>query len=182
LNQEDDDGTPDPQDSERSVEALERTVDRFGGWVQFADAKAGAVLVLLGLGLADLLDHAGRLAHAHVLRSDWGDAATALFWIALALAAVVVAEASRALFPRVKAKTHSVYFFGSVANYPSGSAFATAVTDLPPAAVAEQMAEQAWELARIATRKFERLRMAYWFALAFLAAWALARCAMALAV
>jgi hypothetical protein len=164
-----------------AIDALERTVERFGGWVQFADAKAGAVLVLLGLGLADLLDHASGLAHAHKLRSDWGNLATALFWLALVCAATVVLEASRALFPRVKARTHSVFFFGSVAEYDSGASYAGVATALTPTEVAVQMADQAWELARIATVKFSRLRTAYWFALAFLTAWALARCSLALA-
>jgi hypothetical protein len=168
--------------ADAAIEALERSVDRFGGWVQFGDAKAGGVLVLLGLGLADLVDHAARLLHAHKLRSEWGVVASALFWIALALAVIVVVEASRALFPRVKAKTHSVFFFGSVAEYESGAAYAAVATGLSPAQVAEQMAEQAWELSRIASQKFSRVRSAYGFVLAFLVAWALSRLVLTLAV
>ena len=47
--------------------------------------------------------------------------------------------------------------------------------------VADQLGEQAWELARIASRKFERTRYAYWLVLAFLSAWAVARSALAVA-
>jgi hypothetical protein len=171
----------DQEPSAQAVEALERTVDRFGGWVQFGDAKAGGVLVLLGLGMTDLLDHAGLLAHAHEMRSRWGIVASVMFWLALASGVIVVVEASRALFPRVKARTHSAFFFGSVAEYESGTSYAAVATRLSPEQVAEQMAEQAWELARIARRKFARTRKAYGVALVFLAAWALARCALALA-
>jgi hypothetical protein len=48
--------------------------------------------------------------------------------------------------------------------------------------IADQLVEQAWELATIASRKFERVRLGYWFVLAFLAAWATARTALGLAV
>jgi hypothetical protein len=162
------------------TEAIERTVDRFATWVQFGDAKAGGVLALLVLGTADLIGHAGRLVRAHELRSCWGAVATAFFWIALALAVGVVFEVSRALFPRVRAKTHSVYYFGSVAEYDSGAAYASKTMGLSADEVTQHMAAQAWELARIASRKFQRVRMAYWLVLAFLGAWALARCALAL--
>jgi hypothetical protein len=163
------------------IEVLERTVERFAGWVQFGDAKAAGVLLLLGIGLADLLTHADPLLHAHRLRSDWGDVATFTFLAALALAVLVVIEVSRALFPRVKATTHSAFFFGSASTYPTGSAYTASFLGLRAKDIAEQLGEQAWELARIATRKFERTRHAYWLALAFLTAWAVARSAMAMA-
>jgi hypothetical protein len=163
------------------IEALERTVERFAGWVQFGDAKAGGVLVLLGIGLADLLTHADPLVHAHRLRSTWGDVATAAFIASLALAVLVVIEISRALFPRVKATTHSAFFFGSASAYPTGSAYTAAFLGLTAEDVAAQLGEQAWELARIAGRKFERTRHAYWLVLGFLVAWAVARSALAVA-
>jgi Pycsar effector protein len=163
------------------IEALERTVERFAGWVQFGDAKAAGVLVLLGIALADLLTHADPLVHGHRLRSNWGDVATVAFIAALAVAALVVIEVSRALFPRVKATTHSAFFFGSASTYPTGSAYTESFLDLTAKDVADQLGEQAWELARIASRKFERTRHAYWLVLAFLSAWAVARSALAMA-
>jgi hypothetical protein len=167
--------------TEWTFAALERTTERFAGWVQFADAKAAGVLVLLGLGLADLLDHAGRLSHAHRLTSAWGTLASVALWAALALALVTVVETSRALFPRIAPVRKSAFFFGSVAEYKSGAEYASALTELSLPQATEQLAEQAWELSRIASRKFARLRLSYWFVLAFLAAWALARTALALA-
>lgn len=167
--------------TQSQIEALERTVERFAGWVQFGDAKAAGVLVLLGIALADLLTHADPLVHAHRLRSSWGDVATVMFIAALALAVLVVIEVSRALFPRVKATTHSAFFFGSVSTYPTGSAYTASFLDLTAQDIADQLGEQAWELARIASRKFERTRRAYWLVLAFLTAWAMARSAMGLA-
>jgi hypothetical protein len=44
-----------------AFEALERAADRVSSWVQFGNAKAAGVLVWLGLGLTDLLNHAARL-------------------------------------------------------------------------------------------------------------------------
>jgi hypothetical protein len=171
------DGAP----SETQIEALERTVERFAGWVQFGDAKAGGVLVLLGIGLADLLTHADPLLHAHRLHSKWGDVATITFIAALALAVVVVIKVSRALFPRVKATTHSAFFFGSASNYPTGAAYTAAFLALTANEVAEQLGEQAWELARIANGKFAHTRHAYWLVVAFLSAWAVARSTLGLA-
>jgi hypothetical protein len=163
------------------VEILKWTVERFASWVQFGDAKAGAVLLLLGLGLTDLLGKAGRLEHAHRLKSDWGDVATGSFILALALAAVVVLKGSRALFPRLKATTPSIFYFGSASEYASGPAYKADVVSLSRDAQTTHLAEQAWELARIAHQKFHRTRHAYWFAVAFLAAWSAARIAEALA-
>jgi len=172
-----DDGAP----TQGQIEALERTVERFAGWVQFGDAKAAGVLVLLGVGLADLLTHADPLLHAHRLHSNWGDVATVAFIAALALAVLVVIEVSRALFPRVKATAHSAFFFGSASGYPTGSAYTASFLDLTAKDVADQLGEQAWELARIASRKFEHTRHAYWLVLAFLTVWAVARSTLALA-
>jgi Family of unknown function (DUF5706) len=172
-------GDGDP--TETQIEALERTVERFAGWVQFGDAKAGGVLVLLGIGLADLLTHADPLLHAHHRHSKWGDVATITFIAALALAVVVVIKVSRALFPRVKPTKDSAFFFGSVSKYPSGAAYTAAFLALSGKDVAEQLGEQAWELARIASRKFAQTRHAYWLVLVFLGAWAVARSTLALA-
>jgi Pycsar effector protein len=160
---------------------LERIVDRFAEWVRFGDAKAGGVLVLLGLGLVDLIDHATRLTAAHDLRSRWGDVATGLFWLALSFSALSVITVSRALFPRVKASADSDLFFGSVAQYPTGSKYAESIASLSTQQIERQLAEQAWELARIADRKYRRTREAFYLVLAFLVAWALARTALALA-
>jgi predicted permease len=160
---------------------LEKVVDRFAEWVRFGDAKAGGVLVILGLGLADLLDHAARLTAAHDLHSKWGDLATVLFWTALILAGIAVVTVSRALFPRVKATTDSEFFFGTVANYGSGGAYRDAVARLTPEQIEGQLAEQAWELARIADRKYRHTREAYFIALLFLLAWAIARSTLSIA-
>lgn len=88
-------------------------VDRFGGWVQYGDTKAGAVLVVFGLGLADLLGVAHDLINAHRLQSDWGWVATGAFWGTLAAAALAVAFLGAAVFQtlrgtaRIQQKTHS---------------------------------------------------------------------------
>jgi hypothetical protein len=170
-----------PEPPEASIARLERTVDRFSEWARFGDAKAAGVIVLLGLGLADLLDHAARLVHAHRLPSRAGDIATVALVAALILAVLVVIQVSRALFPRVRATTNSAFFFGSVAEYGSGTEYLTAFLGLTRAQAAEQLSEQVWEIARIASHKFGRTRSAYWFVLAFLAVWAIARTALAIA-
>jgi hypothetical protein len=171
-----------PRSATETIEALERTIERFTGWVQFGDAKAAGVLVLLGLALTDLLGHAGSLAHAHRAASVWGDVAMISLCAALALAVLVVFQTSRALFPRVRPSRDSVFFFGSVAKLDDGKTYARDFAGLTRQRIIDDLAEQAWELATIASRKFDRVRHAYWLVLAFLAAWATARVALAVAL
>jgi Family of unknown function (DUF5706) len=173
-----------PDDESRAgvpIALVERTLDRVADWTRFGDAKAGGVLVLLALGLADLLSNASRLSVAHRLSDRWGDAATGLFWLALVLAVLVVIQVSRALFPKVEPSKKSVFFFGSVAKYEGGDPYAAELKSMSDSETLDHLASQVWELSRIATRKFKRARIAYWLVLAFLGAWAVARLSLALA-
>jgi hypothetical protein len=167
---------------ELPLDDIKETVARFSDWVRFADAKAAGVLVLQALGLADLLRNAGRLSTAHEVNGVWADMATGSFWVALTLSVLVVTLVSAALFPRVTPQKDSVFFFGSASKYPSGSEYAAVVGRLSVQARFDQLADQAWELARVASAKYRRTRWAYWVALAFLGAWALARLALVLSV
>lgn len=158
-----------------------KSVDRFSTWVQFEDAKAGAVIVLLGLGFVDLLGHAGRIIHAHST-STYGAIASVAFWIAMICAAAVVAFVTLAVKPATHSKESSIFFFGTVATFGSRPEYEQAVGSLDATERAHEMAAQAWQLARIARTKVCFVGWAFRFVAVFLVAWALARLALGLAV
>jgi hypothetical protein len=170
----------DARDEATAAQMLERTVDHFADWVRFGDAKAAGVLALQALGIADLLHNANRLANAHESAGFWAWSTTLMFWAAVVLAVLVVTVISTALFPRVKPARESIFYFGTVAKYDGGAAFADHVRALTENERVEHLAGQSWELATIGARKYARTRLAYWFVLAFLAAWASSRLAMTL--
>ena len=98
---------------------FEKSVDRFSSWVQFEDAKAGAVLVLLGLGLTDVLGNADALIHAHE-KSSSGVIASFAFWLSIVAAAAAVGVVAYAVFPFTRSSHgRSIFYFKDVAaNFP----------------------------------------------------------------
>jgi hypothetical protein len=161
---------------------LFRSVERFADWLKFADAKAAAVIVIFGLGWADLLSRAGRLARAHSeFGGVYGWGATGSFWAACLLAVVTVVLLAQTLFPRLKSSEHSLFYFGTVATEYTADDYAKAVDALSEAELAKQLSSQAWQVARIAHLKLARLKTAFYATLMFLGAWALARAFLSLA-
>jgi len=71
-----------PPEESAHAEFVRETLENLSAWVRFADAKAGAVLVL-GLLLADALANAGDLHRAYSNGNGLGVAATVLLWIGL---------------------------------------------------------------------------------------------------
>jgi hypothetical protein len=154
------------------------TLAAAGDWTRFADPKVFGVFVFLGLGMSDLVDHAGALVAAD---APW--TATAAFFVACALAVLTVACASVALFPRVKREggaERSLFFFGDIAAL-SPDAFEREVRARSGADLERELARQAWELARIASLKTQWARRSYGAAVAFLCFWAIARIALSTA-
>lgn len=174
-----DDGADEGWPTEAHIKFTTDALDRFSGWIRFADAKAGAVIVVLGLALADLLQRAGSLSEAGNSGSAWGDIAAVAFWIAGGLAALTTAAVVATLFPKAAAGDESLAFFGDVANARSAGEYRQSLHALSENNLADHIAAQTWALSRIAKAKFARIRFAYGFALAFLAAWAVARVAFA---
>jgi hypothetical protein len=159
----------------------EKSLDRFGGWVQFEDAKGSLVLVLLGLGLVDLLGVASRAIHAHKLKSGWGDIASGAFWVAIAGAAIAVALVILAIKPRAKASRGSIFFFGTVDTYDSAESYQREVQRLTQEERTAEMASQTWQLAKVTAMKVRLLGWSYWAVTLFLAAWAISRLTLGLA-
>jgi hypothetical protein len=156
------------QPDSNTTEFLGQTLDRFQQWIQLADAKAGFVLVVLGLGAADLVDRARALSDAHNLASNWGTAATWLFWMACIAAAATVSSVSITLFPRVKAQSRSLAFFGDVAQFKTSEEYGQEVEGLTRKRVDEAVGSQVWQLARIATTKYRWLRRSYVWVILFM--------------
>lgn len=154
-------------------------LDRFSDWIRFADAKAGAVIVVLGLALSDLLKRAGAFADAGHAESAWGEVATVAFWVAGALAVATTVLVILTLFPKATPGEESLAYFGDVAKAGTAAAYRQTLHALTEHQLADHIAAQAWDLSRIAKAKFVRLRYAYALALGFLVAWAVARLAMA---
>lgn len=162
-------------------EFYEKALAANSDWTRFADPKAFGALVFLGLGLADLVGRADALVHAHRLKADEGDVATFAFWTAAILAAVAVFAVAHAVFPRVKPKTQSLFFFGAVASYDTVDEYRTEVEKLDARALEDQISSQVWEVSRVAAAKHRAAKWAFYCVLAFLAAWAVARVALSLA-
>ena len=122
---------PDPNEA---AAFLDKAVDSFGGWVQYGDTKAGAVLVVLGLGLSNLVDN------AHDLIDASGEAlfATGLFAASLASAFLAVCFLAGVTFPfapdprrwrkqKETGEETSLLYVRKVATLGSGAGFANDV-------------------------------------------------------
>ena len=148
--------------------------------VQFADAKVGGVVLILGIGILDLFRHVRDFLDARDLSPLWGWVACIACLIAVVAAIATVLQVGRTMFPRRRASS-SLYFFGVVASYPSPQEYADKVWFSRERELFDSMAMQAWNLAAIATEKYIHLRLAYGAALVFAAFWALARLGLSLA-
>lgn len=167
-----------PELVDEQLDFLEDAQRRFQSWIQLADAKAGAVLVILGLMATNLISKSDRLSRAVDAPSGWGTVATWAFWLACVAAAVSVVLVSLALFPRTKAKTKSLAFFANVATYKTAADYLDAVKKKDVAGLRKETANQVWELARVASWKFAFLKRAYFATLIFLVLAAAARVAL----
>jgi hypothetical protein len=161
---------------------LQRALAAAGEWTRFTDPKVIAVLVFLGLGVTDLIDHASALVDAHDSGDFGGWLATLAFYTACALAVLTVVFASFALFPRPnpEERTPSLYYFGGIATFATAQAYERAVRAKSARELEGEVARQAWEVSRIAGRKVQLARYAYIAVIAFLAAWVGGRMALAL--
>jgi Family of unknown function (DUF5706) len=82
----------------------------------------------------------------------------------------------------VKPARESIFFFGSVAKYGGGAEYGAALRSVTREQRFEQLADQVWELSRIASGKYTHTKRAYRIAVAFLASWAIARLSLSLAM
>lgn len=178
---------------------LEAALSAAGEWTRYADPKVLGVLVLLGLGINDLVGHAGRFVHPHepvtarcVLLDASGHtcegiAATTLFFVACVLAALVVVFVTSALFSRLRMKTvlgrkdvdagapRSLFFFSEIRRFTSQEEYAAAVLATSEHDLLRDVAGQVYELSAVAHKKHVATQRAYLAALAFLVAWVAGR-------
>ena len=170
------------QELSPQLDFLYHAQDNFADWVKFADTKSQMVILVLSIGALDVLHKATDFIHAHNLRHEtWGWIALVGFIAAIATMGLTVLGVARTLFPKIRASKPSVYFFGVAQSYPDGGSYAGAVESLNEAGLREQVAIQAWNLARIANDKYGHLRYSYLGALCFLISWGVARVALSLA-
>ena len=178
------DGRPEPptvQDISPQLDFLYRAAETFERAVQFADAKAGGVVLILGIGILDLFRNVRKFLDARDASAAWGWLSTIACVIAIVFALVTVLQIGRSLFPRRRPGMRSLFFFGVAAAYPSPIEYGDAVWRSPERDLFRSMATQAWNLAGIAREKYRHLRRAYMAALLFATFWALARLGLSLA-
>lgn len=158
---------------------LYKAYSEFQNVIRFGDAKAAGVVVLLGLGLADLLKKAPQLSVAY--REHSGDlsgcVSSIAFWLALPIAVVVVASVMKALFPQLRASDPSLFFFGDIQKRATAGDFISEVRALPERGLADEVAKQVWQLSVIASSKMNWVKKSYYAVLGFLGLWAIARIA-----
>jgi hypothetical protein len=171
---------PTYQDIQPQLDFLYRASETFERSVQFADAKAGGVVLILGIGILDLFRHVRDFLDARDVSAGWGWLATIACLIAIIAALATVLQVGRALFPRSRPGLGSLFFFGVVASFPSPKEYGEKVWFSRERELFNTMAIQAWNLAGIAGEKYRHLRMAYTAALVFASFWAVARLGLSL--
>jgi pycsar effector protein len=172
---------PTVQDISPQIDFLYRAVDNFDRAVQFADAKAGGVLLILGIGVLDLFRNLRHFLDARDLAAAWGWLATVSCILATVFAIATVVQVGRSLFPRGRPGLGSLFFFGVAGSFPSPKEYGDAVWQAPERELFRSMATSAWNLATIAGEKYRHLRFAYATALLFAVWWAIARLGLSLA-
>jgi hypothetical protein len=169
------------QELSPQIDFLYRAADNFTQSVQFADAKAGGVVLILSIGILDLFKNIRQFLDARDISAVWGWLATISSVIATIFAIMTVIQIARTLFPRRRPGLASLFFFGVVAGYPAANAYEDAVWRASERELFRSMASTCWNLAGIAGEKYKHLRMAYAFALLFAVFWAVARLGLSLA-
>jgi hypothetical protein len=170
------------QELSPQLDFLYRAVDSFAQWVQFADAKAGGVILVLSIGALDVFNKSRTFIEAHNdVHPGWGWASLVAFIGAIVAMAVTIGSVGRTLFPKHRPSKPSDYFFSVAGSYPDGESYAAAARGKHEDDLIEHVAIQAWNLGRIAHDKYGHLRRAYVGAFFFLVAWGLARVTLSLA-
>src|SRR3954468_24231424 len=115
------------QELSPQIDFLYRAVDSIQQSVQFADAKAGGVVLILSIGILDLFKNLRNFLDARDLSAAWGWLATISSVIATLFAILTVVQIARTLFPRRRPGLGSLFFFGVVAQHPTATAYEDAV-------------------------------------------------------
>jgi hypothetical protein len=169
------------QELSPQIDFLYRAADNFTQSVQFADAKAGGVVLILSIGILDLFKNIRQFLDARDIAAAWGWLATISSVVATIFAILTVIQIARTLFPRHRAGLGSLFFFGVVAGYPTSRAYEDAVWCASERELFRSMSATCWNLAGIAGEKYRHLRIAYACALLFAVFWAVARLGLSLA-
>lgn len=159
--------------TEARLNFTEKSLDRFASWVNAADSKIAAVLVLVGIGLnshLNLWSGVIQLRDAHDSRA-WSVAA--LYWLTLLPAVAALFCVIRSVIPRLTPGEESLAFFGTVAKSTSAQAYRDSLRAQSPNQLADQLAAQTWELARISRQKHKFVRLAVLAVSVFLVMWAI---------
>ena len=164
------------------LDFLYRAENNFMYWVQFADAKAGGVILVLSIGALDVFHNTRNFTHAHKLAHPiWGWVCLAAFIVSVLSMAMTVGGVGRTLFPKQIPSRPSDFFFGVVARYETSEKYGEAVSEKVERDLIDHVSLQAWNLARIAATKYAHLRYAYLGAFFFLVSWAVARASLSFA-
>ena len=172
---------PTVQDIQPHLDFLYRAATTIDSQVQFADAKVGGVVLILGIGVLDLFRQLRGFLDARDASAAWGWLSTISCLFAVCAGLLTVAQVGRALFPRSRPGLRSLFFWGVVSTFPSPKEYGDAVWFARERDLFNSMSAQSWNLAGIAVDKYRHLRLAYRAALAFAVFWAIARLGLSLA-
>ena len=123
--------------------------DYYAHYVDNADAKAGALLVLAVAAGGALL---GRLPHPC--------GALAASWIAIAFWSLTVLACLHALFPRLPGRSSGLIFWEDVHRFQDSSDYVAAVERLSDEEIGRAWATNAFHVAGVLHRKFWAVRVA----------------------
>ena len=170
------------EDISPQLDFLYRAENNFMYWVQFADAKAGGVILVLSIGALDVFRNTRKFIDARSLAHPvWGWISMIAFVLAVFAMLLTIVGVGRTLFPKNLPSRPSDFFFGVVARYKSSEDYHHAVSEKVERDLIDTVALQAWNLARIAQNKYAHLRYAYLGAFFFLVFWTISRAGLSFA-
>jgi hypothetical protein len=136
--------------------------------VTLADQKAGFLFAadsaFLGYLISDGLIHQLRLPISDWHMPQWGALASLLFLL------VSIGFAIQVVMPRLGGKSDGLIYFRAIAARKEGRSYVAEVLSSTDLSLSIALAEHTYEVARISTSKYMRLRIGMWVgALGFLA-------------
>lgn len=151
---------------EHKVEALYRALSRNDEWIKFADAKAGAILALMGVLVALTAD--GFTTATSERLGAFGNEARVAAFLALGAALVAVVYAVRTVLPitRIYADSGahpppSLLFFMNIAEHGHHREYLKQWDKLDDLdSVIEEVGQQVWASGRVAKIKYARVILA----------------------
>ena len=176
-------GRPEPaiaDDIAPQLDFLYRATENFERAAQFADAKAGGVMLILSIGLIDLLRNIRQLPRCASHLAGLGLAGDDRLPLRHPLCHRRRRPGAADTRPAPTRRSSLAVLLRVARSYPTPHEYGEAVWRSTEREIFNSMAIAAWNLAGIAGEKFRHLHLAYSAALLFVIGWAFARLGLSL--